>query len=80
MKNEYAAVIKVRECPACGAVNRIKYQFNIMVVESSCAFCGSMVRWKRKTPGSGGQIRTAFEDDTPELVPLDHYAQVSEQQ
>jgi hypothetical protein len=44
-----------------------------MMVEAACSSCGAIVRWKRKTPGSGGQIRTAFEDDNPELVPLDQY-------
>jgi hypothetical protein len=68
MRNAYADVIKKIACPACGVVNRVRYEFNIMMIEAPCSSCGVMVKWKRKTPGSGGQIRTAFEDDTPTLV------------
>lgn len=73
MKNGYVTVTKARVCPACGATNRIRYEFDIMMVESPCSSCGAMVRWKRKAPGAGGEIKTAFEDDAPELAPLDQY-------
>lgn len=73
MRSQYATVIKSRDCPSCGAVNRIRFEFNVMAVESPCSGCGSMVRWKQKTPGSGGQLHTAFEEDGAELVPLDQY-------
>ncbi|MDW5562788.1 MAG: hypothetical protein SA339_06125 [Methanomassiliicoccus sp.] len=45
------------------------------MVEAPCTSCSVLVKWKRKMPGSGGSIRTAFEDDVPELVTLDQYDQ-----
>lgn len=73
-----ATVTKSRECPACGAVNRVRYEVSEMMIESACSSCGAMVRWKRKTPGAGGGIRTAFEDEGAELAPLDHYGRDGE--
>lgn len=73
MRSDCANVTKAKVCPACQAVNRIRYDCRTMMVEAPCSSCGAIVKWKGKTPGSGGQIHTAFEDDTPELVPLDRY-------
>lgn len=68
MRSDSVNVTKKKICPACGAENRIRYDLWTMVVEAPCSSCGALVKWKRKIPGSGGQLRTAFEDDTPELV------------
>jgi transcription initiation factor TFIIIB Brf1 subunit/transcription initiation factor TFIIB len=68
MVSDYVNVTKVKICPACGATNRIRYEFSIMMIEAPCSSCGVIVKWKRKTPGSGGQIKTAFDDDEPELA------------
>lgn len=53
----------------------IKSSYVNVIKAKVCPACGAMVKWKRKDSRSGGQIRTAFEDDTPELVPLDQYNQ-----
>lgn len=79
MKSEYTAVIKVKECPVCGATNRVMYGFNELAVEGSCGFCGSVVRWKRKVSVAGTSIRMAVESEEPELVTLDRYDQGGEQ-
>lgn len=77
MKSEHAAVIKVKECPVCGAINRVGYGFNELTVDGACGFCGSMVRWRRKVPIAGDGVRTVVEGDKPELVPLDQYVRIS---
>ncbi|MDW5562722.1 MAG: hypothetical protein SA339_05795 [Methanomassiliicoccus sp.] len=66
--NDYVNITKAKICPACGATNRIRYDWRTMMVEAPCSSCGALVKWKRKMLGAGGSIKTAFEDDTPELV------------
>lgn len=80
MKSEHAAVIKVRECPVCGATNRVRYGFNELIVDGACSFCGSMVRWKRRVPVAGTGIRMVAEGEEPEFVTLDQYDRVGELQ
>ena len=72
MRSDYVNVTRTKVCPACGEENRIRYDYRTMVIEAPCSSCGALVKWKRKMPGSGGKIRTAFEDDGAEIVPPDH--------
>lgn len=80
MKNEHAAVIKVKKCPVCGAMNHVLYGFNELIVDGACSFCGSMVRWKRRVPVAETGIWMTAQGEEPELVTLDRYDQAGELQ
>jgi RNase P subunit RPR2 len=55
-------------CPNCGAEERVRFEYSLMIVTSPCSQCKVMIRWKHKPDGSGGELRTAFDDYEPEIA------------
>jgi hypothetical protein len=55
-------------CPSCGSEERKRFEFSQMIVESPCARCEVMIRWKRKYDLNGRGTRTAFDDYEAEIA------------